>query len=239
MKQKPRLLLYYKSHSFSISLSSAFLSGARTLCRRLDNRERDQNACLKSEKKKDGVAAAPLLTLFFSGKHNESSFVLLLLLLLLLLRVFDSFDFFSFFVVVCFVWNSTSFHTRLPVYYYCEKKNNNKKKKKNGVVPNKVHQNRIVWTGETRHGAFTVLDLSLSLSFFFSLSCARVFLFFFFFAGKKSYPVWWDLFCLFLSVSLSLTFLYARIPLDASLTLFLSLLFSSIDRLERSWSPSG
>ena len=81
--------------------------------------------------------------------------------------------FFSFFVVVCFVWNSTSFHTRLPVYYYCEKnKKKKKKKKKNGVVPNKVHQNRIVWTGETRHGAFTVLDLSLSHSF--SLSRVHV-----------------------------------------------------------------
>jgi len=117
-------------------------------------------------------------------------------------------------------------------YYYCEK---NKKKKKNGVVPNKVHQNRIVWTGETRHGAFTALDLSRS----FSLSRARVFLFLFVFLfftrGEKNLtPLVGPFLFVSLSRSLSLSFLCARIPLDASLTLF-----SSIGRLERSWLPSG
>ena len=189
--------------------------------------------------KKKRVAAAPLLDTFFSWKAQQerkqegvSSSSRSIHTQIQTVRAFDFFFHFLLSFVSCILTL-----VRLPVcyYYYCEK---NKKKKKNGVVPNKVHQNRIVWTGETRHGAFTALDLSRS----FSLSRARVFLFLFVFLfftrGEKNLTPLVGPF-LFVSVSVSLTFLYARIPLDASLTLFLSLLFSSIDRLERSWSPSG
>lgn len=93
--------------------------------------------------------------------------------------------------------------------------------------------------GPVKH-AMVRLRCSRSLSLFFSFACARLSLplrLSLLLAGKKILPRWWDLFCLFLSLSLS--FLCARIPLDASLTLSLSLLFSSIGRLERSWLPSG
>ena len=180
-------------------------------------------------KKKTRVAAAPLDAFFFLGDQFSSSPCCSRL----------RFVRFFFHFLLLFV----SYGIVLPSTLVCRSTTTARRTRRRRRRRRRMewYRTKFIKTGSfgpVKHAMVRLLfSISLYLILFLSLVCTCLSLLLLL-RGEKILPRLVGPF-LFVSVSVSLTFLYARIPLDASLTLFLSLLFSSIDRLERSWSPSG